>query len=231
MFLGDSHVEQLYPAIKHLYNNGDLENRGVLLGIGNGCLPDEHLNTMGNGFHCDSFSKFVMLRAQKDDIETVFFGFSTWSIQREDVICVSSDGRCVTPLSGEQLRRRFLADFSDEIRKLHDSGKNVIVCLPFPMYDKRIPELEISNAVFGRFGLLETARETTSPMFREEVRAAAVSAGAEIFDPRLSLCQGENCLTQVDGVSIYKDSDHLSGSQVGILERNLREVLQREMRN
>jgi peptidoglycan/LPS O-acetylase OafA/YrhL len=231
MFWGDSHVEQLYPAIKQLYNDGELQDHGVIEAIGSGCLPDEHLNNVNEvGFHCDSFSRFAMLRAQKSDIDTVFLGFSTWMTLREQMTCVSFEERCVTaPLSGEELRRRFLADLSDEIRTLHGSGKRVIVSLPFPIYDRRIPELEISNAVFGRFGLSETAKEVTSQSFQEESRAAIVNAGAEVFDPRLSLCQGRDCLNEVGGVSIYMDSNHLAASQVGILRSNLREVLQREL--
>jgi hypothetical protein len=228
MFWGDSHVEQLYPLIKQLYNNGDLQNRGAILAIGSGCLPDEHLNNVEAGYHCDSFSKFTLLRAQKEDIDTVFIGFSTWTTLREHVTCVSVEGRCVTALSGEELRRRFLADLSDEIRTLHDSGKKVVVSLPFPVYDKRIPELEISNAVFGRFGLSETALDVTSPSLREEITAAAVRAGADIFDPRSALCQGQDCVTQMRGISIYKDTNHIAGSQIRILESNLRQALHLE---
>jgi hypothetical protein len=102
------------------------------------------------------------------------------------------------------------------------------VSLPFPVFNRRIPELEISNAVFGRFGLSEAAVDITSPALREEIKAAAIGAGAEIFDPRLSLCRGQDCLTQVRGISIYRDQSHIAGSQGGILESNLREVLQGE---
>ena len=41
-----------------------------------------------------------------------------------------------------------------------------IVSLPFPMFDKSIPDLEIRNAVFGRLGLGAVAREITLPSFR-----------------------------------------------------------------
>jgi peptidoglycan/LPS O-acetylase OafA/YrhL len=228
MFWGDSHVGQMYPAIEHLYRNGEFHGRGVITAIGSGCLPDEHLNNANGGYHCDSFSKFTMLRAEKEDIDTVFIGFSAWMTLREHVACESSDGRCVKFLPVEQLRERFLADLSGTIRRLRQDGKKVIVCLPYPLYDKSIPELEISNAVFGRFGIWVPTRELTPMPFREQLRATAVGAGAEIFDPRLSLCRGEDCLIQVGGVSIYKDADHLASRQVGIIEGNLREVLQRD---
>ena len=232
MFWGDSHVEQLYPGIRQLYENGELRDLGVITAIGSGCLPDEHLNTVvSEEYHCDSFSKFAMLRAQKEDIDIVFLGFSTLKILGDEETCLSSDGRCVTTLSKDQLRRRFLADLSDEIRTLHRFGKNVIICLPFPIFDRLIPELEISNAVFGRFGLSETARDITSASLDEEIREVAISAGAKIFDPRSTLCQGGECLTQVSGISIYVDDSHLAGSQVGILGSNLREILRDAMRN
>src|ERR1039457_7155892 len=228
MFWGDSHAGQFYPAIKQLYSDGELRNHGVLFSVGYGCFPDVDINTAGAGFYCDMLSKFVMQRAEKEDVDTVFIAFSTMSTLRDNVTCLSSEGRCVTLLSRGELCRRFLADLSVEILELRQFGKNVIVSLPFPIYNKQIPELEISNAVFGRFGLSEAAMDVTSPSLREEIKAAAVGAGAEIFDPRLSVCQGRDCLTQLRGISIYKDTNHLAGSQVRILESNLREVLQRE---
>jgi hypothetical protein len=122
-----------------------------------------------------------------------------------------------------------LADLADEIRALKRNGKNVIVCLPFPIFNERIPEVEINNAVFGRLGFVETPKDVTSPALREEIRATAIGAGADIFDPRETLCQGIDCITNVGGLSIYKDESHLAISQVKILEDSLRAVLQRNL--
>jgi peptidoglycan/LPS O-acetylase OafA/YrhL len=230
MFWGDSHVEQMYPAIKRLYGDGGSGNRGAILAIASACLPDENLNTVGDGYHCDAFSKYARIRAEEEDIDTVFLGFSTWLLIRDKRVCevVDGTGKCGKLLLRNELIRRFEEDLSGAIRALKKHGKNVVVCLPFPIYDKPIPELEISNAVFGRFGLSDTATDITSPTLGDEIRAVALGAGAEIFDPRLILCPGRDCLTQVNGISIYKDTNHLAGSQVGILESSLREVLQHE---
>jgi len=70
-----------------------------------------------------------------------------------------------------------------------------------------------------------------SSMSSRGISSRSRQRGAEIFDPRLTLCKGGECLTQVGGISIYMDDSHLAGSQVGILESNLREVLQGAMRN
>lgn len=229
MFWGDSHVEQLLPVIKDLYNAGELRNRGVVLAIGAGCFPDEHINNLSDGFHCDTFARFAGMRAQWQDIDLVFLGFSTWLTRWDNTTCVSVNEKCVTLLSRDAQSRRLVADLADEIRTLERSGKRVIVCLPFPIFSDRIPEVQISNAVFARFGFWETPTEITSPSLREEIRVAAIGAGAEIFDPRETLCRGGHCVTEIGGLSLYKDESHLAGSQVNILESSLRNVLQGDL--
>jgi hypothetical protein len=180
---------------------------------------------MGKGYHCDSFANFAMRRAEAEDVDTVFIGFNTWWSVHEDV-CPSVDGRCVGRLSLEATCNRILQELSEHIQTLTVAGKRVIVSLPFPMFDKSIPDLEIRNAVFGRFGLDGVATDITLPALRDQVTSVAKSAGADVFDPRKSLCAKWNCITQVNGVSIYKDDNHIAASQIGILEENLREVLQ-----
>ena len=224
MFWGDSHVQQLYPLIKKMHDAGELQGRGVLLTASNGCTPAEHFNRIQKGFHCDAFAKFALMRAEQDDVDAVFLAFNTWWATHLD-ICPSVDGTCVGKPSLEETRQLFVDELSDDIHSLRSLGKRVIVSLPFPMFDKSIPDLEIRNAVFDRFGLGGIAKDITSPAFRDQVAWVARSAGAEIFDPRESLCHDGGCITQVNGVSIYKDDSHIAASQIGILEDELRETL------
>jgi peptidoglycan/LPS O-acetylase OafA/YrhL len=227
LFFGDSYVEQLLPAIRQLSNSGELQDHGVVTAFNPGCLPDEHLNyRVSPGYHCDSFAKYVLLRAQEKDIDVVFLGYSNWWTRRDDRFCVTDDGKC-EPLSRDALRQRFLSDLSEEIRTLQIGGKRVIISLPFPEYKDRIPDLEISNAVFGRFGLAEAPREHDLLSLRLEIKQIALQTGAEIFDPRQSICPRDQCVTAIDGVSIYKDDGHLAGSGVEILASNLRNTVQR----
>jgi hypothetical protein len=229
MLWGDSHVEQMFPAIKHLFNSGALENRGVVLASARGCFPDEHINTLGDGYHCEGLSRYSALRAEGPDVDLVVLGFSTWLTLWDNTTCLSVNEKCVSPLSRNALQQRLLADLADEIHALKRNGKNVIVCLPFPIFNERIPEVEINNAVFGRLGFVETPKDVTSPVLREEIRATAIGAGADIFYPRETLCRGSDCITNVGGLSIYKDESHLAMSQVNILEDSLRTVLQRNL--
>jgi hypothetical protein len=68
----------MFPAIRHLFNSGALENRGVVLAAARGCFPDEHINTVGDGYHCEGLSRYSALRAESPDVDLVVLGFSTW---------------------------------------------------------------------------------------------------------------------------------------------------------
>jgi hypothetical protein len=225
MFLGDSHVGQLFPVISKIYNDGDLKGRGVLVAIAQGCLPAENLNTVGGDYYCDTFSKFAIMRAEEKDVGTVFIGFNTEWSYHDGMRCAVVDGRCTKTLSRAEVGQIFLTELADHIRVLRSLGKRVIVCLPFPMYDKSIPELETRNAVLGKFGLSGTATDLTSPALRERLRLLADNVGAEVFDPRATLCPGSSCITEINGVSIYRDSDHIAASEVALFESNLSQVL------
>jgi peptidoglycan/LPS O-acetylase OafA/YrhL len=227
LFWGDSHVQQLQPAIDQLYRGGSLPDHGVVLAINNGCLPDQHLNNTGYGFYCDSFSRFAMLRAKQPDIDTVFIGFGEWwTIRYNKYLCAVSEGTCRTLPTYDAAASAFVADLSEEIHELRSEGKRVIVSLPFPWYDQPIPDVEISNAVFGKIGFAVAPSEISSPLLRQALQAAATKAGAEVFDPREALCHGQQCLFQVDGISIYKDDNHLAPAGALLLTGSLQQILQ-----
>jgi hypothetical protein len=224
LFWGDSHVQQLYPLVEKLYTDGSLGGHGAIFAISNGCIPSAELNGLGRARHCNAFANLVMQRAlQESDIDTVFIGFNTWwSIRR--TVCRSFDDKCIESISSENAGRVFLQELGVKIQALRKKGKNVIISLPFPVFNKSIPDLQIRNAVFGRFGVTANAVELTLPSVREDIATLAQNTGAEIFDPRTSLCR-PNCVTELNGLSIYLDQEHLVASQVGILEDNLRQTL------
>lgn len=224
LFWGDSHVQQLYPLVEKLYTEGSLGGHGAVFAIANGCIPSVNLNGLGRGPHCNAFANLVMRRAlQESDIDTVFIGFNTWwSIRR--TVCRSVNDKCIESISSADASRVFLRELGLIIRKLRERGKSVIICLPFPFFNKSIPDLQIRNAVFGRFGFRANAIELTLPSIREDFAALAQNTRAEIFDPRASLCRPD-CITELNGVSIYRDQEHLVASQIGILLDNLRQTL------
>ena len=229
MFWGDSHVQQLYPAIREIFERGGLRGRAVVIAMAQGCSPTEHLNRPEPGYHCDAFSHFAMLRAQEPDIDAVYIGFSAPPPPRW-TLCPSVNGRCVGTLSDEEVPGRVLQELAAHVHTLRARGKSVIVSLPFPEYDKSIPDLQIRNAVLRNIGRAAVATDITLPSVRSRVAAAAESSGAVLFDPRASLCHGGECVTEVGGVSIYRDDGHIAASQVHIMEGELEAALQRALR-
>ena len=131
MFWGDSHVQQLVSLVQRVHDRGLLGDHSAIFVIAAGCPPTEHLNR-ANGYHCDSFSHFAMLRAQQDDIDTVFIAFA---FPRAADLCPSVDGQCVARLAPEEVRRRLFEQLSSQIQLLQRRGKHVILSLPFPIFN------------------------------------------------------------------------------------------------
>jgi peptidoglycan/LPS O-acetylase OafA/YrhL len=229
LFWGDSHIQQLYPLIEKMYADNTLPYHGAVFVIAAGCPPTERMNNAHRGYHCDSFARFAMQRAEQGDIDTVFIAFSTWWAAQgiEDAICPSVEGTCVATIPREEQLAGVVQELAEHVEMLRNRGKHVIISLPFPLFDKSIPDLEIRNAVFGPLGLVGTATDETDPTARQRVIDVAHASGADIFDPRRSLCHSGACITQLDGISIYRDSTHIAASQIDILEENLEEVLRR----
>jgi peptidoglycan/LPS O-acetylase OafA/YrhL len=222
MFLGDSHVQQLFPLIRRIRDNGRLPQHGVVFTVAPGCLPAEHMNRPEPGYHCDSFSHFALLRAEQEDVDTVFIGFAP-----PGNLCPSVDDRCVGKISKEEMHKQFYDGLSKNIQTLKMHGKRVVLSLPFPMFDKSPPDLLIRNAMLGRFQSHGTPTNLVPNSLRNQLARLAEEAGAQIFDPTESLCRAADCVTQRDGVSIYKDDNHLAATQIGILQDNMEGTLLR----
>jgi len=225
MFIGDSHMQQLYPLLQAMDEGGKLRGHGTVFAISAGCVPAESINRTRRGFHCDAFNHFVNLRAAEEDIDTVFIGFSAGWVATPGEICHSINGSCTKIAPRQETNEFFYHELADHIKTLQAMGKHVIVSLPFPIYAQSIPNLAIHNAVFRRFGANISPFEINVSSIRDQLTAIATQSGAAIFDPRTSLCPAGQCITQIDGVSIYRDNSHLVASQVGILEENMTKTL------
>jgi peptidoglycan/LPS O-acetylase OafA/YrhL len=221
LFWGDSHVEQLNLSIKRLFDEGALNSHGVLFALVEGCPPAEHMNINISVSHCDSFAHFAMMRAQQDDVDTVFIGFATWWDVTDVPVCAVVNGRCNGKLPRSEMERRFIDELSQHIHTLKVLGKKVVVSLPFPIYQRSIPDMQIHNAMFSKLGSTLQPRQLDTLALRERIRAAATAAGAVLFDPRESLCDDRKCIYQRDNVSIYTDASHIAASESGILDANL----------
>jgi peptidoglycan/LPS O-acetylase OafA/YrhL len=227
LFWGDSHVSQLYPVLTDLQRSNAFHGEGVVFAISAACPPAEHYNLTREGYHCDRFTHFALERAAKDDIDTVFIEFSPWWAMVDGTVCATQDGRCTQSLGGPEAEERVVAELAGHIHTLKALGKRVIVGLPFPFYTQLIPDYLIRNLTFGRYAKYGPMPfDLSSIIHTENLRAAAVREGADVYDPRQTLCLQKYCTIEVNGISLYADQGHLAASQTWFVRDGLLKVLQ-----
>jgi hypothetical protein len=217
LFWGDSHLEVLQKSIARLYDQGETGGRGVLLAVTPACTPTQKIVLVRPNTNCGRLAHFILLRAEQSDVDTVFIMFSTWwAVHPHPDFCVMADGVCQhgVPSTAEGARL-VLSELAQTIATLKSQGKAVIVSLPFPLYNRSIPDLEIHNVMFA--DTLRPGRYDTEG-FREQFRQAVLAGGGIVFDPRQVLCPGNECRYQSGGISLYRDDNHLADGQTGILE-------------
>ena len=225
---GDSHVLQLYPLLKKLQETDQLPGKSLVLATSSGCPPTVHYNVTLPGSHCDHFSRFALQRAAMNDVDTVFIEFSPWWAMNQGSICVIRDDRCAERLPGDEAERRVVEEVEGHIRELRALGKRVIVGLPFPIYSMLIPDYQIRKLALERFGVRgPDPFDLLVLVHWQLLKEAAKRAGAEIYDPRETLCPNGVCLRDIDGVSIYSDHTHFAASQLAPLQDGLLKSLRR----
>jgi len=219
LFWGDSHVSQLHPMLEAMANAGDLHGRGVVFAVAGACPPAEHINVAQQGYHCDTFTQFAHRRAEEDDIETVFIQFCPWWVWNPGTLCLTHNGVCVESIPPNRTGRQVVEQLSQIVLSLKRSGKRVIVGLPFPYYDKLIPDYEIRTEAIGRLARYADIPFDLSALdgVRDQVKAMAERDGAEIFDPRETLCPANHCIYSQKHISLYSDQSHLATSKVGLM--------------
>lgn len=226
LFWGDSHLAMLQDAFGRLYDQGAMGGRGALFAVSLGCTPTEGIEILGPNTNCGSLAHFTLLRAEQSDVDTVFLIFSPWWTTTPAPFCVTADGACQRNVtSPAEIQDRVLAEMGRNISALRSLGKTVVVCLPFPVYDRSIPELEIHNAMFAHHGTTLQPREKNLDSYHGRLRDMVLGQGALVFDPRDDLCPGKECLYQSAGVSLYRDDSHLSESATRMLDRSLAAAL------
>ncbi|MBK9346901.1 MAG: hypothetical protein IPN06_11000 [Burkholderiales bacterium] len=108
-----------------------------------------------------------------------------------------------------------LADTLDWLRA---NGKQVILIGPVPVYDKSVPLAQALEVASQRKLLHSTAdqQRIKHAPFYEVVAAAQPGPSFRFLDPVQWMCSSE-CITMKGGVTLYRDSHHLSVAGVEAL--------------
>lgn len=232
LFYGDSHVQQLLPLIDKMQKEGKMGDRGAFFAVSTGCPPSPHLNEIDRRYHCNTFARAAMSRALKSDIDVVYIGFSPWFSTVDNMLCDTGEGiGCLKPLSRMEAVDQFISDLSDQIDELQNNGKTVILSLPFPLYDRPIPDAQMHNAVFGNYIGRISPMDITPASLRSRLLDLAKTNEVMVFDPHKDLCPQSSCIYQVNNISIYKDANHITASEIGIVENEMTRALHAAISN
>lgn len=129
--------------------------------------------------------------------------------------------------SGAKLREATIA-LESTIRALQGAGHEVFVVQSIPRWtgsdDWSPAECTWLSVRFGLGSCEKRMRIETVEQRQGAVRAAVDQAaqftGAEVLDPRDSLCSDEWCSTHADGVTVYRDASHISVAKSEAMARD-----------
>lgn len=207
VFLGDSHAEQYYPAVRAALP--DSLARAVAFSTHGGCpfLPTYLPASCGS-----AYARSMRLAAGPS-VRRVIIA-SAWDMYSFD----GHQGEAFQPSAGDLAR--VLPLLERDVRHLRALGKEVVLIGPHPHDGLADPELLAAHTRVGRFGLQAPSHFAPSfPLadFRRRTAAAdtllsriAQATGAVVIDPAAVLCPGGSCLTMDEHrVPLRKDSNHL----------------------
>ncbi|CAN5213553.1 acyltransferase family protein [soil metagenome] len=226
LIIGDSHAQQLAPRLSQLFES---RPGGVTLVTRGGCpvLPDVSLAAAGND--CAERTRaafdYAMARPWRRVVIAAFWsGYvepypETGALQRK--LCFAGPEGCRTP--GED--QAYLAQVDAavdrleiELQRLKQAGRRTTLVLAVPYDFANDPRKLYAGTFAARspVGPVAIARDRlTGPQRRLRDRLVAVArrAGADVVDPRDTMC-GVTCPSTADGRVIYMDNNHIRASMI-----------------
>jgi SGNH domain (fused to AT3 domains) len=228
LFVGDSHIQQYWPRVRYVVQANPDSARSAEFATYIGCPPLPGVNVLERNSYCDQFFEYALQAAWRSDVDTVVFG-AFWEAYflgeftsdrlRHPLYSVADGQRTPLQLDSPGTRRAF-AELGADLGRLVASGRRVFIVLSNPTSPRFDPTTLLQGE--SRWGLrgaiaLPASRrmdprawENFVAPLHAELRRIAADAGAQILDPRDTLCDGSECAaTAADGAPLYKDTNHL----------------------
>ena len=231
LFVGDSHVQQYWPRIASVIQSHPDTARSAVFATHSGCPPLPGVDNPRPGHHCSALFVYAMERALQPDVDTVVFG-GFWeeylrgefaSVNSRQPIYSSTDPRR-GPLALESAGTRVAFEqFERTVAELIAGGRRVFIVLSnptSPLFAPLFPPARrLSPQVPGTFALARGPDVDAAPFesfvapVTRRLRDVASHTGAQVIDPRSSLCVGMVCPSSgPDNLPLYLDSNHLRAS-------------------
>jgi peptidoglycan/LPS O-acetylase OafA/YrhL len=232
LFIGDSHMQQYWPRVTYLVDTHPDRARSVLFIAYAGCPILPGLNSLRQPRDCDGFFTYATAQAFQPQIDTVVFGafwevylLGEFSLQEHQGVYSSRDflrRQLRLDSRGTQLA---LDQLEHLLVRLVSSGRRVFIVLSNPTSPQFDPPTLVPSHV--RLSLRRPAifvadyrrRVNAAPFetfvapLMDRLREIATRAGAQVLDPRSTLCADMLCpAVAADGTPLFIDSNHLRAS-------------------
>jgi peptidoglycan/LPS O-acetylase OafA/YrhL len=235
LFWGDSHMAHLYGALLALEPRATASGREILMAVDHGCLPVRGFSSQ-NHVHCDERVERVWKLAQSPKVEAVavasiwtpYFRSKLYDLTSRPTVCAAGNGTCRPFASAEEALPHVESRLAEDVKTLVALGKRVYLVLPVPAYMLPVPRvlaLEHWRGLPTQVSLSRAKHEEAQRMLTDMLRSVAKRTGARVIDPTDVYCPGDACLASRDGVSIYRDNNHLTSAGARLLAPALEAVL------
>jgi peptidoglycan/LPS O-acetylase OafA/YrhL len=199
--VGDSHAENLFIGLAEKMRGK--ENVIYLL---NDCLPFVGLiGVLG----CDEMSKLIRHITSDPNVKTILLSgnwLGRWDNRR---IRLSADVKIADK------KRIFESALTSTLLELTDAGKEVYLMIDIPTFEQG-PAKCVPTRPFGsKSPRVCTIRKSDHLDNTEQYLAVMRSVlkqfpSVRLIDPTDYLCDSENCSMKIEGVLLYRDTNHLS---------------------
>lgn len=231
LFIGDSHMQQYWPRVAYLVDTYPDNARSVQFMGYAGCPILPGLNSLRQPRDCDGFFASATAQAFQPQIDTVVFGafwelylLGEFSLEQHQGIYSSRDflrRQLRLDSRGTQIA---LEQFERLLARLVSSGRRVFIVLSNPTSPQFDPPALVPSHVrlslhrpdvfvADHSGVDAAPFETFVAPLMSRLREIAARAGAQVLDPRSTLCAGMMCpAVAADGTPLFIDSNHLRAS-------------------
>ena len=228
LFIGDSHLQQYWPRVVRVVTSRPDAARTAVFATYAACAPLPGVESSRQPRDCTGFFRYASGLAKRPEVDTVVFGgfwelyfMNEYGTGRRLPVYLAHDLRRTPLRLDSATTQQVLAQFERTVADLVQSGRRVFIVLSnptSPLFEPpamiparlrlglQVPSpLSVGGEVFDA-----TAFESFVAPLMERLRQLAARAGAQVLDPRTSLCQQMRCATVgTDGLPAYIDTSHL----------------------
>ncbi len=215
VLFGDSHAAQWFPPVKAI---AQANHWKLMTMVKVGCSP-MYINSYrpenaGENKDCDQWRTLALTTIREMQPDTVIL---TGSSQYP---ALSNPTRLVDLSDWERgSRKTFLA--------LAEARSNVVVLRDTPHADYDVPSCLAQREWNGHATCppLLRSRALDSDVYYAQTRAASNIASVRFIDMSDAICHGNECAPEQDGIVLFRDSDHMTGTFAESLAGSLQKQL------